>query len=46
MEAFASIGGPTQTSAYQHELARSGVLCIQCGYASTDDVPAEDAPYA
>lgn len=46
MGAFASIGGPTQTSAYQHELARRGVLCIQCGYASTDAVLAEDAPYA
>jgi hypothetical protein len=44
--AFASIGGPTQTSAYQHELARNHVLCIQCGYASTDDVLGEDAPYA
>ncbi len=33
MGAFASIGGPTQSSAYQHELARNGVLCIQCGYA-------------
>ena len=46
MGAFASIGGPTQTSAYQHELARNQVICIQCGYASTDDVLAEDAPYA
>lgn len=46
MGAFASIGGPAQTSAYQHELARSHVLCIQCGYASTDDVLAADAPYA
>jgi len=46
MGAFASIGGPTQTSAYQHELARNKVLCLQCGYASTDAVLAEDAPYA
>lgn len=46
MGAFASIGGPTQTSAYQHELARNQVLCIQCGYASTDDVLSVDAPYA
>ncbi len=44
--AFASIGGPTQTSAYQHELARNQVLCLQCGYASTDAVLAQDAPYA
>lgn len=46
MGAFASIGGPGQTSSYQHELARNGVLCIQCGYASTDSVLAQDAPYA
>lgn len=46
MGAFASIGGPTQSSSYQHELARHGVLCIQCGYAATDDVFAQDAPYA
>lgn len=46
MDAFASIGGPTQTSAYQHELARNDVVCIQCGYASTDAVLAEDAPHA
>jgi hypothetical protein len=46
MNVFASIGGPNQTSAYQHELARRGVLCLQCGYASTDAVLATDAPYA
>ncbi len=46
MGAFASIGGPTQTSSYQHELARNHVLCMQCGYASTDDVLSTDAPYA
>lgn len=46
MGAFASIGGPTQTSSYQHELARQHILCLQCGYASTDDVLAADAPYA
>jgi len=46
MGAFASIGGPSQTTAYQLELARSGVLCIQCGYASTDDVLGSTAPYA
>lgn len=44
--AFASIGGPSQTSSYQHELARQQVLCLQCGYASTSDVLAVDAPYA
>ncbi len=46
MGAFASLGGPSQTSAYQLELARGGVLCIQCGYASTDDVLSSTAPYA
>jgi len=46
MGAFASIGGPSQTSAYQLELARNHVLCIQCGYASTDNVLRETAPYA
>lgn len=46
MGAFASIGGPNQTSAYQRELARNGVLCMQCGYASTNDVLQADAPYA
>lgn len=44
--AFASLGGPSQTSSYQEELARNGVLCIQCGYASTDDVLSSTAPYA
>lgn len=46
MGAFASLGGPSQTSAYLFELARNQVLCIQCGYASTDDVLASAAPYA
>lgn len=46
MGVFASIGGPTQTTAYQRELARHGVLCFSCGYAATDDVMATDAPYA
>lgn len=45
MGAFASIGGPSQTTAYQHELARHQVLCIGCGLASTDDVLLRDAPY-
>jgi len=46
MGAFASIGGPTQTSAYQDELARHQVLCIGCGYATPDSAYQEDAPYA
>ena len=44
--AFASIGGPTQTAAYQDELARRGVLCIACGYATPDQAYQDDAPYA
>ncbi|MGI8755302.1 MAG: hypothetical protein ACR2MB_05475 [Acidimicrobiales bacterium] len=44
--AFASIGGPTQTSAYQDELARRGVMCIGCGYATPDKQYQRDAPYA
>jgi hypothetical protein len=46
MGAFASIGGPTQTSAYQDELARHGVLCIACGYSTPDAQFQKDAPYA
>lgn len=45
MGAFASIGGPSQTTAYQHELARHRILCIACGMAATDDVLNVDAPY-
>ena len=32
--AFASIGGPAQTSAYEEELARLHVLCMGCGDSS------------
>ena len=46
MGAFASLGGPTQTSAYQDELPRHGVLCIACGYATPDSAYQEDAPHA
>ena len=46
MGAFASIGGPTQTSAYQDELARQHVLCIACGYSTPDATYQDDAPYA
>jgi hypothetical protein len=46
MGAFASIGGPTQTSAYQDELARHHVLCIACGYSTPDSAYQADAPYA
>lgn len=46
MGAFASIGGPTQTGAYQDELARHGVLCLGCGYSTPDSAYQRDAPYA
>lgn len=46
MGAFASIGGPTQTSAYQDELARQHVLCIACGYSNPDTAYQRNAPYA
>lgn len=46
LHAFASIGGPTQTGAYQDELARKGVLCIACGYSTPDAAYQRDAPYA
>ena len=46
IKAFASIGGPTQTAAYQDELARQGVLCIACGYATPDAQFQKNAPYA
>ncbi|MFN8018772.1 MAG: hypothetical protein U0P45_11690 [Acidimicrobiales bacterium] len=46
MHAFASIGGPTQTGAYQDELARHHVLCFACGYATPDAAFQKDAPYA
>ena len=31
IHAFASIGGPAQTPAYEDELARLHVLCLSCG---------------
>jgi len=46
MGVFASIGGPTQTAAYQDELARKGVLCIACGQAVPGSSYQKDAPYA
>ncbi len=44
--AFASIGGPTQTPAYQDELARRHVMCIGCGYSTPDKKYQQNAPYA
>jgi len=43
--AFASIGGPAQTSAYQDELARLHVLCMGCGDSSTNGEIQMNAPF-
>lgn len=46
LHAFASLGGPTQTAAYQDELAKRKVMCLGCGYAVPDENYQKDAPYA
>src|SRR5699024_417901 len=46
LDVFASSGGPSQSTACQHELARHGVLCIGCALAATDEIRLRDAPYA
>ena len=43
--AFASIGGPGETTAYEQELARLHVLCIGCGDSSLYALIKQDAPY-
>jgi hypothetical protein len=43
--AFASIGGPGLTSAYETELARLHVLCMVCGDSTTYGLIAQNAPY-
>jgi hypothetical protein len=43
--AFASIGGPAETSAYEDELAREHVLCMGCGDSSTYGQIKANAPY-
>jgi hypothetical protein len=43
--AFASIGGPAETTAYEVELARLHVLCMACGDSSTYGQIKLDAPY-
>jgi Periplasmic binding protein len=45
LHAFASIGGPTQTSAYEDELARLHVLCIGCAISATYAAYEQNAPY-
>lgn len=44
--AFASIGGPTQSLAYQEELARRGVLCLACSPSAPDSLYQDLAPYS
>jgi hypothetical protein len=43
--AFASIGGPGTTTAYEQELARLHVLCIGCGDSSLYGLIKQNAPY-
>ena len=45
LHAFASIGGPAQTPAYQEELARQHVFCMGCGDSSTYGELRNNAPY-
>jgi hypothetical protein len=45
VHAFASIGGPGQTSAYEDELARLHVLCVGCGSSATYGALKQNAPY-
>ncbi|HUE07996.1 MAG TPA: ABC transporter substrate-binding protein [Acidimicrobiales bacterium] len=43
--AFASIGGPGETTAYEDELARLRVLCMVCGDSATYGLIKQNAPY-
>jgi hypothetical protein len=43
--AFASIGGPGTTTAYEDELARLHVLCMVCGDSATYGLIEQNAPY-
>jgi hypothetical protein len=43
--AFASIGGPGTTTAYEVELARLHVLCMVCGDSTTYGLIKQNAPY-
>ncbi len=45
LHAFASIGGPAETPAYQDELARQHVLCMGCGDSSIYGEIKRNAPY-
>lgn len=43
--AFASIGGPAETTAYEVELASQHVLCMSCGDSATYTQISQNAPY-
>lgn len=43
--AFASFGGPTETSVYAQELAARGVLCFECSLALPDQVIQDNQPF-
>ena len=45
IKAFASIGGPAQTSVYQDELAARHVLCLGCGLSVPDATFQKDKPF-
>lgn len=45
IHAFASIGAPAQTPAYQDELARLHVLCLLCAVGAPYSEVQKDAPY-
>jgi hypothetical protein len=45
LHAFASLGGPGETSAYTDELARLHVLCMGCGDSATHGQIAKNAPF-
>jgi hypothetical protein len=45
VHAFASIGGPGQTPAYQDELAHLHVLCLSCAVGAPYSEIQQDAPY-
>jgi hypothetical protein len=45
LHAFASIGGPATTPAYEDELARLHVFCIACGDSATYGQIQQNAPF-
>jgi hypothetical protein len=45
LHAFASLGGPGETTAYTEELARLHVLCMACGDSTTYGEITKNAPF-